>query len=69
MSNSINKQKIHSVLESMLYNVASTGKGRKAIITIPYYEIAKELGFGEPSYNLNIRLTLKAEFIGDDYEQ
>lgn len=57
--------KIHSVLESLLYNTIKTGGSRRAVITIPYYELAKELGFGEHASELDMRVTIKAEFVDD----
>lgn len=63
------KQKIHSILESVVHNTVSSGKGRKATLVIPYYELTKELGFGEPNFNNDVKLTIKLEILGDEYEQ
>jgi hypothetical protein len=50
----------------MLHSAAKTGEGRETKVTVPYFELAKEVGFGEPTYGLNVRVTLKVEFIDDD---
>lgn len=63
------KQRIHSILESVLHNTASSGKGRRATLVIPYYELTKELGYGEQSFNNDVKLTIKLEILGDEYEQ
>lgn len=59
------KASAHALLESVLYNIARTGNGAPGVLVIPYYELAKDLGFGEKFYDLNIKLTIQAEFIDD----
>lgn len=62
------KEKAHSVLDSILHLAAKTGQGRETILTIPCFELAKEVGFGQKSPGMSLRLTLRAEFIDDDGE-
>lgn len=62
------KEKAHSVLESVVYLSAKTGQGRETIITIPCFELAKEVGFGQKAPGFSMRLTLRAEFIDEDDE-
>lgn len=62
------KARAHSILESAIYNTLKTGKGRQSVLTIPHYELQKEVGFGEPVPGASIKITMTVEFIDEDGE-
>ena len=56
------KLKIHATLDSLLHLSVKDGKSRKAEMVIPYYELCKELGFGEAIGYHDLTVTIYAKF-------
>lgn len=60
------KQKAHSLLDSMIHNCALKAKNYRGIVEISYSELAKEIGFSEIKSPGNLRITIKAEFLDEE---
>lgn len=66
-----NKQQLHQLLENMVTTAVKSGESRTITFSIPYYELAAEMGLSkwnkQASY-LNLKFTITTEFTDDDDE-
>lgn len=62
------KQKAHQLLNNMIHQAAKNAKSYKAVVEIPHFELAKELGFADESPMGTLRLVITAEYIDEEQD-